>query len=242
MRVLAHGGTTHGLHVDNTGLYLLTLPTGGKVIEICALGYLRTEHEHKLRDESGDIDLVNVMLGLFVYVILYRPVANFAAGTHTLYTMVYDPIVVSHEIFPGCISRDDVFNWEVDKGDLLGLFIPDNCTTLDDLSPRDDMDAFTEMDLMENEFCPAQINLVNDPGQCFHALYLNTSESATLDQIESFDIWQVNDVSTKLNINVTIEGGKYVQIFYFIRGSGAASWFGWSSLKRWHAIAIVGLV
>lgn len=177
--------------------------------QICALGYLSTEYGFKITDAFGNVDLVSTKLGLFIYVILYRPIAE-PAKPQTFYMIVYNPTILYHELVPGCISLGNVLSWEVEAGDLLGVFIPDNCTTLDDLSAQDNVNTFNdEMDLMEFEFCPSQINLVNDPGQCFHALYLDIpDEGSALDQIETFDIQQAVHVSTRLNMNVTIEKGK----------------------------------
>ena len=60
------------------------------------------------------------------------------------------------------------------------------------------------MELMEFEFCPAQIDLVNDPSQCFHALYLNSTEGTPLDEIETVNFAEIVNVSARLNIQVII--------------------------------------
>ena len=92
------------------------------------------------------------------------------------------------------------------QGDLLGTFIPNECTTAEDLISQDDVDTFNENALMGLRFCPAQINL-NNSAQCFHALYLNTSEGIPLDEIESFYYEEIINISTRLNIQVmTMEG------------------------------------
>ena len=145
----------------------------------------------------GDLDL-NTVLRLFLYIILYRPTGK----AQILYTMVYSPIVVFHNLDPGCLSQDDGLNWIVEEGDLLGVLIPGNCTTPEDLISRNDVNTLNEMELMEFEFCPAQIDLVNDPSQCFHALYLNSTEGTPLDEIESVNFAEIVNVSARLNIQL----------------------------------------
>ena len=98
----------------------------------------------------------------------------------------------------------------MEEGDLLGAFIPDYCTTPEDLKSRDDVDTFNELELMEFEFCPAQINL-NATGQCYYALYLNSTDSSegiSLDEIKSVDFEEIVNVSSKLNFRVKIKEGR----------------------------------
>ena len=125
-RAIRNDGTSHGLYTDIHGLFFLPAPIGtkGRVAEVCAFGYPRVEDEEKIQDEMGDLD-INTVLRLFLYLILYRPTGK----TQTLYTMVYSPIVVYHDLDPGCLSQDDGLNWIVEEGDLLGVLIPGNCTT-----------------------------------------------------------------------------------------------------------------
>ena len=160
------------------------------------------EHEEHIDDEEGKLDLTT-NIRLFLYVVLYRPT------NESLYTRVYNPVVVYHDLYRGCLSQGDGLDWVVKQGDLLGAFIPENCTTPEDLISRNDVDTFDEMKLMDFEFCPAQLNLVNGPGQCFHALYLNTSEGIPLNEIEYINYEKITNVSTRLNIGVMIkEQGK----------------------------------
>lgn len=173
----------------------MPVATRGQVTSVCVFGYPRFEHEEL--DEEGRFDVASSDQRLFVQVALYRP----ADKAKMLYTRVYRSIVVNHHVIMGCTSLDGL-NWIVKPGDLLGAFIPENCTTPEDLISQDDVDTFNEMELKGFNFCPSQINLVNDAGQCFHALYLNLTEGVLPDEIESVDF--VN-VSTKLNMQVTIK-------------------------------------
>ena len=167
-------------------------------------GYPRVEDEKHIVNEGRFAFNPNVRL--FLYVVLYRPTNE----TQTLYTRVYNPVVVYHALGPECLSQRNGLNWVVKQGDLLGAFIPNECTTAEDLISRDDVDTFRQNELMGLEFCPAQINL-NNSAQCFHALYLNTSEGIPLDEIESIDYEKIVNVSTKLNILVTTKKGEGVK-------------------------------
>ena len=196
--VANNGGTGRGLHTDNRGLFFLPTPIGtkGRVTEVCVFGYPRIEDEGKFEDEMGKIDLAT-KFRVFLFIVLYRP-------SDKIGTLVYSPAVVYHGLIPGCLSQNDGLNWMVEQGDLLGAFIPDYCTTAEDLISQDDVDTFNEVELMEFEFCPAQIDLIAS-SQCYYALYLNSTEGSPLDDIKSVDF--VN-VSARLNIQVMIKEGE----------------------------------
>ena len=100
----------------------------------------------------------------------------------------------------------------MEGGELLGAFIPDNCTDLRDILSNDDVDIFHEREELRSleTFCPSQVNL-NRPADCSYVLFLNNSKGTTLlEQIESFDIQQVVNVSTRLNIRMAVERGKTI--------------------------------
>lgn len=190
--------TSRGLYVDVRGLYLLPAPvhSGGMITEVCVFGYQRAEQEH-LFIKNGTVKLGSTRV--FVYITLYRPMD----GMSSSYEMIYKPTVIYHELKLGCVSRDDGLKWDVEKGDLLGAFIPDNCTSLEDILANKEVSTFHNLeDLRSLEtFCPSQVNL--NPSECSYALYLNNSKGTTpLDEIEAFDIQQVVNVSTRLNIRM----------------------------------------
>ena len=210
-RVVNNDGTGHGLHTDTRGLFFLPTPIGtkGRVSEVCAFGYPRIADEEKLDDGIGRFDL-DTKIRLFLFIVLYRPTDR----TQTLFTMVYNPVAVYHHLTPGCLSQGDGLNWVVERGDLLGAFIPDDCTTTEDLISRDDVETFRQngdfqTELTEFEFCPAQIDL-NVTGQCYYALYLNSTGGISLDEIISIDFEEIVNVSVRLNFQVTIKEGKEV--------------------------------
>ena len=142
----------------------------------------------------GRFDL-DTKIRLFLFIVLYRPTDK----TQTLYTMVYSPVAVYPHLTPECLSQGDGLNWVVERGDLLGAFIPDDCTTTEDLISRDDVETFNELELTEFEFCPAQIDL-NVTGQCYYALYLNSTGGISLDEIISIDFEEIVNVSVRLNL------------------------------------------
>ena len=167
-------------------------------------GYQRAEHQHLFIGQNGEVNLGSTRV--FVYITLYRPVDE------TYYEMKYKPTVVYHELNLGCVTRDDGLNWEVEGGELLGAFIPDNCTDLWDILSNDDVDIFHEREELRSleTFCPSQVNL-NRPADCSYVLFLNNSKGTTLlEQIESFDFQQVVNVSTRLNIRMAVERGKTI--------------------------------
>ena len=204
-RLVNNDGTGHGLHTDTRGLFFLPTPIGtkGRVSEVCAFGYPRIADEEKLEDEMGNFD-IDTKLRVFLFIVLYR----LTDKTQTLYTMVYSPVAVYHDLNPGCLSQGDGLNWVVKPGDLLGAFIPDDCITPEHLISQDDTEIFNKMELAEFvELCPAQID-ISATGQCSYALYLNSTEGISLDEIKSVDFEEIVNISARLNFRVTIKEGK----------------------------------
>ena len=156
--------------MDSRGLYLLPEPVqrGGRITEVCVLGYPRRDHQILYVDEeTGGLDLDSKIHG-FVYFVLYRP-----NPTNALYQMEYSPVLVYHQLEPGCVSQKDGLQMRAEKGDLLGAIISDNCTTAEYLVSQDDLEIFNEMEVRELEFCPAQISLRDDSDQCSYAEYFS---------------------------------------------------------------------
>ena len=154
--------------------------------------------------EDGDIDPQS-SIRPFVYVLLYRPLIE----DPTTYRMVSKPALVYHYTAKGCVSENIGLDWRVQRGDKIGVFIPDNCSSWDQLRAQTAVDVFSTrfgIDLL----CPSQINLVvdevlrRDSSLCKYAYYLNVS----LSDISAIRSEQFIREETVLNIEVTIDEGK----------------------------------
>jgi hypothetical protein len=193
--------TSGGLYVESRGLYLLPTPVQkrGRITEVCALGYPRVEHQILLVDEeTGGLDLDSIVHG-FLYFVLYR--LNLSSA---LYEMEYDPVLLYHQLAPGCVSQDDGLQMSVEEGDLLGAFIFEHCATADELISQANMATLNVMELRQLKLCPSQISLVD---QCFHTLHLNAPQNTSIDDIRSIDLQQLMNVSARLNLGVVIKEG-----------------------------------
>lgn len=191
-QVFKNNKSVRGLHTDTHGLFFLpAIGTKGRVTEVCAFGYPRIDGI-KFEENS------NTKIHLFLYVVLYRPTDK----TQTLeYIMKHRPVVVHHGINPGCLSQDDDLNWIVEEGDLLGVFIPDDCTTPEDLISHSNVDTLMEV----SEFCPSHIDLTTTVNECYIP-YLNSNDVI---EFQSVDFKDIGYVSVKLNVQVKIEEGAY---------------------------------
>jgi hypothetical protein len=211
--------TSGGLYVESRGLYLLPTPVQkrGRITEVCALGYPRAEHQNLLVDEeTGGLDLDSIIYG-FVYFVLYR-----LDPSSTLYEMEYDPVLLYHQLPPGCVSQDDGLQMSVEEGDLLGAFIFEHCATADELISQANMATLNVMELRQLKLCPSQISLVD---QCFHTLHLNAPQNTSVDDIRSIDLQQLLSVSARLNLGVVIEEGMSSGFLWGV-GGGCGGWGG----------------
>ena len=190
-------------YVDIGGLYLIPdqVQEQGRITDICIYGYMRTEFEYLLLDSKGGFD-TNTKIRPFVYAVLYRPHDD----KQTL-SLVYKPAVVFHLTVPGCVSASDGLEWNVKRGDRVGVYIPSDCITPDELLSRDTIDTFNEEELRQfSQLCPTQVNL-DRPEECSYAHYLNATLG--IDEINSIEINQViNASSTRLNLEIAITGIK----------------------------------
>lgn len=189
-------------YVDIGGLYLIPeqVQEQGKISEICIYGYTRTEFEYLYQDANGDFDSSSDVRN-FNYAVLYRPQND---EEQTL-SLVYKPVVVYHGIETGCVSESDGLEWSVERGDRVGVYIPSDCITPDELLSGATIDTFNEGELRQySQLCPSQINL-DRPEECFYAHHLNAT--LDIDEINSIEMNQVtNASSTRLNLQFTMEG------------------------------------
>ena len=190
-------------YADIGGLYLIPdqVQEQGRITGICIYGYMRTEFEYLLLDNNGKFD-ANTKVRPFAYAVLYRPQGD---KKQTL-SLVYNPVVVIHLTVSGCVSVSDGLEWNVERGDRVGVYIPSDCITLDELLSGDTIDTFNEEELRQfSLLCPSQVNL-DRPEECSNAHYLNATLG--IDEINSIEINQVSNASsTRLNMEVTIVKG-----------------------------------
>ena len=189
------------LYVRDSGLYLLpsNVTTEGIVQRACVFGYINARFLSHILNEDGDVDL-QTSTRTFVYVLHYRPLNE----DPTTYRMVNKPALVYHGTEKGCISELD---WRVQRGDKIGVFIPDNCSSWDQLRASTAVDVFSTGFGIEL-LCPSQINLVvdeNHSDRCKYAYYSNVS-LMNLVEIQS---QQFIREETVLNIEVIIAESKY---------------------------------
>ena len=189
-------------YVDIGGLYLIPdqMQEQGRITDICIYGYTRSEYIRLYQLPNGDFNM-NSDVRNFAYAMLYRPQND---EEQTL-SLVYKPVVVYHGLSVTCVSASDGLEWNVEKGDRVGVYIPSDCITPDELLSGDTIDTFNEEELRQfSQLCPSQVNL-NRPEECSYAHYLNATLG--IDEINSIEVNQViNASSTRLNIKVTMEG------------------------------------
>ena len=162
------------VYVRDSGLYLLpsSVTAEGSVETMCIFGHFNARFVSHIVNEDGDVDL-QTGTRPFVYVLHYRPLNE----DPTTYRMVNKPALVYHGPAKGCVSESDGLDWQVQRGDKIGVFIPDNCSSWDQLRASTAFDVFSTqfgIDLL----CPSQINLAvderlrRDSSLCKYAYYL----------------------------------------------------------------------
>ena len=190
---LNNGQTSSGLYLNHTGLYLLPepVPAMGRVTEIAFYGYAAVEFEKRVIEQTNDIRP-------FLYVLLFRPQDE----ARTVYKLAYNPTVVFHDTQVGRVGPDEGLEWEVEEGDRVGVFIPNNCTYSDHLMQQSNIDITNDVELMEVSFlCPMHIDLINDSAS---ALYLESSDMVTVNDIATIQMEEFDMVSTRLNMEIEV--------------------------------------
>ena len=163
-RKIERGEPVTDLYTSTGGLYLLpdVVPIQGSIKEICVHGYSKRKF----------LNMYMFKLRLFVYVLLYRPDTK----QNNTFFMVYEPVVVYHMTQIGCLKFNDL-DWNVEVGDNIGVFIPKDCIDVADFPNR-----FTTNFMVGDNFsvlCPSQVNTINNPEECFTALFVNNSHELT---------------------------------------------------------------
>ena len=179
------------LYINHGGLYFLpyNITIEGFVDSVCAFGYTNVEYENLLLNENRTDINRDTRVRPFVYVMVYRPL------TPTIFQMISKPAIVYHAASADCTSRNDGLDWQVQMGDKIGVFIPDGCTSVDELSAEDCFHPdFGEVALL----CPSQVNIAVDGDDYAHYLNVSFLELAEI-RTEQFIAEQ-----TLLNIQVAI--------------------------------------
>ena len=193
-------------YIRDSGLYLLpsSVTAEGFVETMCIFGQFNARFVSHILDEGGNID-PQTSTRPFAYVLHYRPLSE----DPTTYRMVNKPALVYHRTAKGCVFENNGLDWRVQRGDKIGVFIPDNCSSWDQLRAQTAVDVFSTqfgIDLL----CPSQINLAvdevlrHDSSLCKYAYYLNVS----LSDISEIQSEQFIREETVLSIEVTIDEGK----------------------------------
>ena len=192
--------SSEGLYVNHGGLYLLPyeVATVGIVDEVCIFGYINSQFEYQLLNENRMLD-PNTRVRPFLYVMLYRPLDENTADNQTVYRIVGKPAVVYHSTMTGCLSQSDGLEWQVQRGDRIGAFIPDNCISATEVL---NSDTFFSSGLDSGEvelLCPTQINLVVEDDECYYAYFHPNISEMEFTEIRSE---QFKREQTKLNLKV----------------------------------------
>ena len=205
------------LFIDHGGLYLLpsVVQSEGKVMEMCLLGYTRAEFFVLYLNEARNALDPNSPYRPYVLALHYRPTDP---DNPTVYELVSSPAVVYHFDTTGCILESDGLDWRVQRGDRIGIFISDNCSTVDEVQALTSSDVYLPESLRDDDsvirmLCPSQVNLMGMLGnrshdhedECNVAYYLKVS-ATELGRISS-EQFELED--TVLNFEVVIDEGEY---------------------------------
>ena len=176
--------------LETGGLYLLPdqVPLDGKINRVCAFGYTREEFRPLLNH-----DLITARP--IVYVLLYRP-------SDSGYTLVNEPAILYHGTSKSCLTQMDELNWNVQKGDRMGAFIPEDLINVTDIPRQTISNIWKDINSIK-ELYPSQI-LLNDTGDCFVALYVNTTLG--LEALDHILFKDITERFLRLNLEVFLEG------------------------------------
>lgn len=180
-------------YVNTGGVYLLTepVPYNGRITILKAYGFADfqlniTTDLAPFLPELYEVPLSNnndnISIGpSFLFTLIYRPVQD-----GSVYRLVRNLTQLNHGFSPGFLPVDpsQTLNWEVQKGDLIGVYIPRHCVNRSD----------------GILVCPSQVNLVADStSSCSSAMY--HSAWGGVDNLVSSEF---KEVSLQLNIEAVI--------------------------------------
>ncbi len=198
----------------NTGVYLLPEPApfNRKVVSMKAYGFLDLTINTTtnlgpfipMPSESGVlVTNESSVAAPFLYVLVYRPTKN-----GSVYSLVQNLTQLSHGFTAGRLpmNQSRTLDWEVQKGDLIGAYIPRQCVKRSDSIPM----------------CPSQINLRTD--DCLSAFY-----HPALKDVDNLSRTEFREVSLQLNLEVTLSSNvragnliRFSFIYYVSEISGSS--------------------
>lgn len=175
--------------------------SSGRIVEVCANGFTSSDFVQFYTDEQGFN--ADTIVRPFIYVILYRPLDTTDPNE---YQMVGQPAIVYNLFAPGCISQVDGLDMEVQNGDRIGAFIPNNCSRVAELLT---MPYFVPLELRSDQIemlCPSQINLaviasVSGDDVCTNGFHVDISRN----ELSKIRREQFVNISVRLNIKITID-------------------------------------
>ena len=192
------------LFVDTGGIYLHSepIPHDATVVSVRSFGYIKDEilshlffsEDDTLAEGSGEV------VGAFatLYVLVYRPDQE---GRE--YSLVHGPNETTHQLTPAILPESSgALGWEVKKGDMIGVFIPDSCEAFDFGLTR------------VLKACPSQVNFVTLPLECLSALYSPLVGDSAENVSRTISASDFEEVQLRLNLEVTLTAeGMYIYIY-----------------------------
>ena len=186
------GGDLSEFVVNTGGIYLLPepVPYNAKILSFRGFGPLGGGANVSMDLDPfipapRETDAAAGLTGPFFYVLVYRNESGF-------YSLVHNLTQLGHGIAPGRLppDRGETLDWQVQKGDLIGAYIPYVCVN----RSSDGL-----------PMCPSQINFITN--NCRSALY-----HPALDGVDDLLRSEFREVSTSLNMEAILSRSKYAAI------------------------------
>ena len=193
------GGDLSEFVINTGGIYLLSepVPYNAKILSFRGFGPLGGGTNISMDLDPfipapQETDVAAGLAGPFFYVLVYRNESRF-------YSLVQNLTQFSHGIAPGRLPPDrrETLGWQVQKGDLIGVYIPYMCVN----RSSDGL-----------PMCPSQINFIAN--NCRSALY-----HPAMDGVDDLLRSEFREVSTSLNMEAILSRSKYMQSICFLQRS-----------------------